>query len=84
VLHYTELEGLDWDKHSSLLGLFVSYDGKKCCEYGPWMHNFIFFVTYNLTQYARVLDYTKLEVLARDKYSSLLVMFIGYNENEVL
>ncbi len=25
VLHYTRLERLDWDKHSSLLGPFVSY-----------------------------------------------------------
>jgi hypothetical protein len=32
VVHYTRLARV---KHSSILGPFVSYEKKKCCEYGP-------------------------------------------------
>jgi hypothetical protein len=31
----TRLERLGWDKHSALLGPFVSYGENKCCEYSP-------------------------------------------------
>jgi hypothetical protein len=50
----------------------------QCCEYGPT------FVTYEWAQKARVLQYTRLERLARDKHSILLGPFIGYIENVVL
>ncbi len=33
MLDYTRLDGLARDKHSSLLGPFVSYKEMKCCEY---------------------------------------------------
>jgi hypothetical protein len=35
VLHYSKLEMLVRDKHSSLLDPFVSYTRMKCCEYRP-------------------------------------------------
>jgi hypothetical protein len=35
VLHYTRLERLVRDKHSSLLGSFVSYEEDKWVEYDP-------------------------------------------------
>jgi hypothetical protein len=44
----------------------------------------IFSVTYEWVQGARVLHYTRLERLARDKHSDLLGTFISYEENEVL
>jgi hypothetical protein len=41
VLCYTTMESLVRDKHSSLLGPFISYEEKKCCENGLWyyIHN---------------------------------------------
>ncbi len=38
-LHYTWLESLATDKHSRLLGPFVSYKENKRCEYGQWCHD---------------------------------------------
>jgi hypothetical protein len=49
----------------------------------PFSQRFIFFITYEWYQYARVLNYTKLERLASDKHFSLLGPFISYKENEV-
>jgi len=43
-----------------------------------------FFVTYEWAQYARVLHYTRLEELVRNKHSSLWVPFISYEENSVM
>jgi hypothetical protein len=36
MFYYTRLERPAKNKHSSLLGPLVSYEGKKCCEYSPW------------------------------------------------
>jgi hypothetical protein len=44
----------------------------------------IFFLTYELAKYARVLNYTELERLTRDKHTSLLGPFLSYKDNEVL
>jgi hypothetical protein len=51
-----------------------------------WMYSqhFILFVTYELTQKARVLNYRKLEKLVREKHSSLLEQFVSYEKNEGL
>jgi hypothetical protein len=45
---------------------------------GPYSQHFIFFVTYEWAEQARVLYCTKLEGLARDKHSSKLGPFVGY------
>ncbi len=42
------------------------------------------FITYEWAQQAGVLHYTRLEMLARDKHSSLFGPFISYIETEVL
>jgi hypothetical protein len=57
--------------HSSLLVQFVSYKEYK---------HFILFVTYEWTQLARVLHYTRLERLARGKHFSLLGLLVIYEE----
>jgi hypothetical protein len=44
----------------------------------------LFFVTYEWAQQARVLHFTRLERLVRDKYSISLGPFLSYEENEVL
>jgi hypothetical protein len=41
-------------------------------------HHFIFFVTYEWAQKARVFHYTRLETFVIDKQSSLLGLFISY------
>jgi hypothetical protein len=50
---------------------------------GPYSQNFIFFVTYEWVQLARIVYRAKLERLASDKLFSLLDAFISYEENEV-
>ncbi len=42
------------------------------------------YAPYDWAQWARVLHYTTLEMLSRDKQSSLLYPFFSYEENEVL
>jgi hypothetical protein len=49
-----------------------------------YSQHFIFFVTYEWAQNARVLHLTRLETLIRDKHSSLLGSFLNILENEVL
>jgi hypothetical protein len=51
---------------------------------GVFSQHFIFLVTYHWAQNARVLQYNKLERLARDKHSCSLDPFVSYEENEVL
>ncbi len=36
MFHNIRLKRLATDKNTSLVGAFVSYEVKKCCEYGPW------------------------------------------------
>ncbi len=50
---------------------------------GPYSQNLIFFVTYEWAQYVSVLHHTKLEKIVRDKLSSLLGLFVSYEENEM-
>jgi hypothetical protein len=50
----------------------------------PYSQHFIFFVTYEWAQQARVFHYIKLERLAKDEHSSLLCPFVSYKENKVL
>jgi hypothetical protein len=49
-----------------------------------YSQQFIFFVTSEETQLARVLHNSCLERLAKGKQSSLLGPLLGYEENEVL
>jgi len=49
-----------------------------------YSQNFIFFATYEWAQWASVLHYTRLIMLAGDKYSSLLGPIICYEENDLL
>ncbi len=44
---------------------------------GP-LQNFIFFVTYEWAQWAMMLHYDRLEMLAKDKPPSLLGPFVSY------
>ncbi len=46
-----------------------------------YSQQFIFFNTYDFAQQAKVLHTVRLEMLAKDKHSSL---FISYKENKVL
>ncbi len=53
-----------------------------------WNHSlyshFIFFLTYEYFQQARVLDYTSPKKLASDKPLNLFGQFVTYAENKVL
>ncbi len=87
MLDNTRPEELTSDKHSNLLGSFVTYQKIKHCEIwpqGPCSQHFIFFETYEWTQLARVFQYTRLERLSEVKCSGLFGPFISYKENEVL
>jgi hypothetical protein len=53
-------------------------------DQGPYSQHFIFFVTYEFAQWAWVLHCTRLERLAMDKQSSLLVPLVSYKEYKVL
>jgi hypothetical protein len=74
VLQYTKLEVVTRDKHSSLSDPIVSNEEIKVlwqqlmCLFSQ---HIIFYVTYEWDQYDRVFDYIRLEVLIRDKHSSL-------------
>jgi hypothetical protein len=84
MLDYTWLEKLARDKHYSFLGLFISCNenGILCIwDLGTYSQHFIFFVTYDWAQQARMLDYTWLEKLARDEHSSFLGPFISFEES---
>jgi hypothetical protein len=73
------------NKHSSLLDPFVSYEEYEVFEYVPGAsQHIIFFVTYSWAQWFRVLHQPSMESLYRHKHSSLLDLFIGFEENEVL
>ncbi len=87
VLHYSRLEIRGKDKHPSLLDPFGSYAKNEVswnALLGPYSQHFILFVTYELAQQDRVLHYNRMEILGRDKYSSLLGPFTSYAKNEVL
>ncbi len=51
---------------------------------GAYSQHFIFFVTYELAQQARMLHNIRLQKLSNDKQSNLLVLFISCKEYEVL
>ncbi len=53
VLHYTRLKSLARDKHSSLLGPFVSYEENK--EFKIWLQNGKIRVDYCALGYAHAL-----------------------------
>ncbi len=80
------LERLAKDKHSSLLGLFVIYKENRIVNTPQWPYSqyFIFFITYESAHSAIVLGNTRLEMLARDKHSSLSGPFVIYKENKAL
>ncbi len=67
MLGYSKLDMVGRDKHSSLLGPFVSYEENKVLW--PWLpaqlsQHFIFFENYEWAQYARELGYAKWRGLA--------------------
>jgi hypothetical protein len=49
-----------------------------------YSRQFSFFVTYEWTQIARVLHYTRLKMLAWDKNSNLFETLLSYEENQML
>ncbi len=51
---------------------------------GPYSQHFIFFITDEWDQYARVLYKTEVERVARDKHCSLFCPLVSYEENEAL
>ncbi len=53
-------------------------------DQGPYSQHFIFFVTYESSQYVRVLHYITLERVASNKYSILLGQFVSHEGNKVL
>jgi hypothetical protein len=65
MLLYNRLEMLVRDKQSNLLDPFVSHAKNEVLwihTQGPYSQHFIFFVTYQLAQKARVLHYSGLEM----------------------
>ncbi len=87
VFHYARLEMLARDKHSSLLGPFICYQGNEVLwilPQGPNSQHLILFIAYESAQYTRLLLSTKLQRLANDKQSNLLGPLICYQGNEVL
>jgi hypothetical protein len=65
--HYTKLERLARDKHSSLLRKYVNYGNKKFYSAGPRVEP--------LTG----LHYTRAEVTGNDKHSSLLSFRVTFD-----
>jgi len=53
-------------------------------DQGPYSQHFIFFVTYESAQYARLQLNTRAERLVSDKNSNLLGLVLSYEENKVL
>jgi hypothetical protein len=51
---------------------------------GPYWQHIVLFVTYKLTQYSRALHNIRLQRLSSVKCSNLLVLFLSYDEKEVL
>jgi hypothetical protein len=67
------------DKQSNLLGQFKVTKKIKYCEYGKRQH-FNYIITYEWPNKLQ----RKLEMLGREKHSSLLDAFVSYEEMEVL
>jgi hypothetical protein len=87
VLHYSRLEILGKDTHPNLLDPFTSYAKNEVlwnALLGLYSQHFLFFVTYELAQQERVLHYSRMEILGKDKHPSLLDPFASYAKNEVL
>jgi hypothetical protein len=81
VLHYTKLQRLARNKHTSLLGPIVSYKENELL----WGGSLGLYCSYVMKVPKKImLHYTKLESLARNKHTSLLGLFVSYRENEVL
>ncbi len=80
------LKGLQWNKHSSLLGPFISY--KKwsvvIIQPGLFSQHFIFFVTYKWPNKLECCITLALKGLKWDKHSSLLGPFISYKKWRVV
>jgi hypothetical protein len=70
---------------SSIMILDASFDDcNMFIVQGPYSQHSVFFVTYKWEQKASVLHYIRLERSSRNKYASLLGLFVSYQENEVL
>jgi hypothetical protein len=74
----------DIDKHASLLWYATNYNCRKFYNSGTGFTTIYFIVTYEWAHRVRVLHYTRLERLARDKHSSYLGLFVSCIANEVL
>ncbi len=86
VLNYLRLERFTMDKQFSLLGLFLSYEEYEVLWMQQIGHNIcglIFFLTYRWDPKSQT-RCTWLERFTRDKHSSLLGLFLSYEEYEVL
>jgi hypothetical protein len=67
------------DKHTSLFNPFISYEENKVLwirPLGPYSQLYIFFVAYEWAKQARVLHWTRVEMLAMDKHRSLLRSYV--------
>jgi hypothetical protein len=81
VLHYARMEKFARDKHSSLLDPFEGHKEKEVLWiqfHVSYLQHFIFFITYEWTQHAEVLHYTRLRKLARDIDYSFLDPFVSH------
>ncbi len=83
MLHYTNLERLARDKHLSLFGPFA-IKNRNVVNMRPYTKSFVFFEAFDWTQKARVLDYTRQEILTMNKHSCFLGLLVSYKDNEVL
>ncbi len=75
------------EKHSNFLIWLASYEENKALWKWPQVpdsQHFIFFLTYEYFQKARVLYYNRPEKLASGKHTNLLGPFVTYKENKVV
>ncbi len=87
ALDYTRSERPARDKHSRLLGQFVSYKKMKCCEHSPRGHIYNTSISSKLMNRPNNLEYllaTRLSDQALSNAPAYWGPYIGYKENEVL
>jgi hypothetical protein len=81
VLYYTKLERVARDKHSSLLGQFVSCEEKSAQILFTTLH---FLRNLEIGPISKRVILHSQERFASEKHSSLLGQFVSCEENEVL
>jgi len=87
ILHYTRLENLARDKHSSLLRISVNYGCNKFYSTGPsWGHCYKTFYVCNLRIFilSSSICENRLEKLVMNKHSTLLQKLVNYGQNSFI